>query len=107
MLRKAFSCAIRPQLNQSAAWFSIRRNLAAEATIYKGSAALPKSVNSSLMEDQVSPPASTTAAAARVSIIDPKPLRFRLKKGEADTMDLTPAMRHVVDLVNASQAELN
>jgi len=38
---------------------------------------------------------------------DPKPLRYRLKVGEAATMDLTPAMSRVVDIVNASQSEVN
>lgn len=39
-------------------------------------------------------------------IPDPKPLLFGLKPGEAETLDLSPAMMRVVDVVNGSQAQL-
>ena len=37
----------------------------------------------------------------------PKPFRYRLKPGEAEELKLSPAMMRAVDLVNASQSELN
>jgi len=39
-------------------------------------------------------------------IPDPKPLLFGLKPGEAESLDLSPAMMRVVDVVNGSQAQI-
>ena len=41
------------------------------------------------------------------AVADAKPFRYRLKPGEAEALRLSPAMSRVVDLSNASQAELN
>merc|ERR1712070_1192618 len=73
-----------------------------------GSPVLPKSVSASL-ESKAGPTLSDLPASPSPSVTDAhnRPFRFKLRKGEAEQLHLSPAMRRIVDLVNASQAEIN
>jgi len=89
----------------------LSRFMSGETTAYQGNA-LPKTVSAQLQEDagivvESQPTQAPVATWTPPGNLDPQPYRFKLKQGEAEALDLSPGMRRVVDLVNASQAEIN